>query len=170
MEAFPRYGLFVRGIYRSPLNSPHEGQWVGASMFSLIYTWIDGWENNRQAGDLRRNCSHYNVTVICFVIPFTCYRYHNCKTIVCPSQFHFWVLCWCKRGPKGIMFALVTILCVPAGLIDFLGIVAGHVYLRDELNRIAETESYVAFNLLRPRLNRRPFAGDIFKCIFLNEN
>ena len=71
---------------------------------------------------------------------------------------------------KGIMFALVTILCVPAGLIDFLGIVAGHVYLRDELNRIAERESYVAFNLLRPRLNRRLFACDIFKCIFLNGN
>ena len=26
------------------------------------------------------------------------------------------------------------------------------------------------FNSLRPRLNRRPFADDIFKCIFLNEN
>ena len=26
------------------------------------------------------------------------------------------------------------------------------------------------FNTLRPRLNRRPFADDIFKCIFLNEN
>ena len=25
-------------------------------------------------------------------------------------------------------------------------------------------------NSLRPRLNRRPFAADIFKCIFLNEN
>ena len=44
------------------------------------------------------------------------------------------------------MFALVTFLCVPAGLIDFLGIVAGYVYLRNELNVIAETESYVASN------------------------
>ena len=26
------------------------------------------------------------------------------------------------------------------------------------------------FNSLRPRLNRRPFADDIFKCFFLNEN
>ena len=26
------------------------------------------------------------------------------------------------------------------------------------------------YNSLRPRLNRRPFADDIFKCIFLNEN
>ena len=28
----------------------------------------------------------------------------------------------------------------------------------------------VSINSLRPRLNRRPFADDIFKCIFLNEN
>ena len=27
-----------------------------------------------------------------------------------------------------------------------------------------------SFNSLRPRLNRRPFADDIFKCILLNEN
>ena len=27
-----------------------------------------------------------------------------------------------------------------------------------------------SINSLRPRLNRRPFADDIFKCIFLNEN
>ena len=30
---FPRYGPFVRGIYRSPVNSPHKGQWRGAFMF-----------------------------------------------------------------------------------------------------------------------------------------
>ena len=30
---FPRYWPFVRGIYRSPVNSPHKGQWRGALMF-----------------------------------------------------------------------------------------------------------------------------------------
>ena len=40
---FPRYWPFVRGIHRSPVNSPHNGQWRGALMFSLICTWIDGW-------------------------------------------------------------------------------------------------------------------------------
>ena len=29
---------------------------------------------------------------------------------------------------------------------------------------------HYCINSLRPRLNRRPFADDIFKCIFLNEN
>ena len=30
---FPRYWPFVRGIHRSPVNSPHKGQWRGALMF-----------------------------------------------------------------------------------------------------------------------------------------
>ena len=34
---FPRYWPFVWGIHRSPVNSPHKGQWRGALMFSMIY-------------------------------------------------------------------------------------------------------------------------------------
>ena len=30
---------FVLGIHRSPVNSPHKGQWRGALTFSLIYAW-----------------------------------------------------------------------------------------------------------------------------------
>ena len=51
---FSRYWPFVRGIHRSPVNSPHKGQWGGALMFSLIYAWINGWVNNCEAGDFRR--------------------------------------------------------------------------------------------------------------------
>ena len=40
-EHFPRNWSFVRGIHRSPLNSPHKGQWRGALMFSLICAWIN---------------------------------------------------------------------------------------------------------------------------------
>ena len=36
---FCRYWPFVQGIHRSPVNSPHKGQWCGALMFSLICTW-----------------------------------------------------------------------------------------------------------------------------------
>ena len=54
METFPRYWPFVRGIHRSPVNSPHKGQWRGALIFSLICVWINGWVNNREAGGLRR--------------------------------------------------------------------------------------------------------------------
>ena len=33
---FSRYWTFVWGIHRSPVNSPHKGQWRGALMLSLI--------------------------------------------------------------------------------------------------------------------------------------
>ena len=61
---FPRYCPFVWGIHRSPVNSPHKGQWRGALMFSLICVWINGWGNNCEAGDLRRHYADYDVTVI----------------------------------------------------------------------------------------------------------
>ena len=61
---FPRYWPFVRGIYRSPVNSPHKGQWRRALMFSLICTRINGWVNNGEAGDLRRHRAHYDVIVM----------------------------------------------------------------------------------------------------------
>ena len=37
---FPRYWPFVRGIHRSPVNSPHKGQWRAALMFSSICAWL----------------------------------------------------------------------------------------------------------------------------------
>ena len=61
---FPRYWPFVLGIHRSPVNSPHTGQWRGALMISLIWACINGWVNHRKAGDLRRHRTHYDVTVM----------------------------------------------------------------------------------------------------------
>ena len=61
---FPRYWPFVRGIHRSPVNSSHKGQWRGALMFSLIFARINGWVNNREAGDLRRHQAHCDVIVM----------------------------------------------------------------------------------------------------------
>ena len=62
---FPRNWPFVRGIRRSPVNSPHKGQWHGPLMcFFFICVWINGWVNNREASDLRRYRAHYDVTVM----------------------------------------------------------------------------------------------------------
>ena len=33
-------------------------------MFSMICVWINNWENNREAGDLRRRRAHYDVIVM----------------------------------------------------------------------------------------------------------
>ena len=61
---FPRCWPFVRGIHRSPVNSPHIGQWCGALMFSLICARTSSWVNNRDAGDLIRHRAHYVVIVM----------------------------------------------------------------------------------------------------------
>ena len=61
---FPRYWPFVQGIDRSPVNSPHKGQWRGVLMFTFIWVWINGWVNNREAGDLRRYRAHCDVIVM----------------------------------------------------------------------------------------------------------
>ena len=63
---FPRYWPFLRGILRSPVNSPHKGQWREALMFSLICVRINGWVNTREAGDLRRYRAHCDVTVMSY--------------------------------------------------------------------------------------------------------
>ena len=76
---FPRYWPFVRGIHRSPVNSPHKGQWRGALIYSLICVWKNGWVNNRGAGDLRRYRARCDVTVmihVCFCQGFFFYLSH----------------------------------------------------------------------------------------------
>ena len=56
---------FARGIHWWPVNSAHKGQWRGALMFSSwICSRINGWVNNREAGDLRRHSAHYDVIVM----------------------------------------------------------------------------------------------------------
>ena len=53
---FPRYWPFVRGIRRSPVNSPHKGQWRGALMFSLICARINDWVIIGEAGIETPSC------------------------------------------------------------------------------------------------------------------
>ena len=56
---FARY--FVWRIHR---KIPNKGQRRGALLFSLTIAWINGWVNNRGAGDLRRHRAHYDVIVM----------------------------------------------------------------------------------------------------------
>ena len=79
---FLHYWSFVQGIHWSPVNSPHKGQWCGA----LICTWINGWINNGEAGDLRHHRTHYDVTITCCQIACLIV-YYTC---------HFCVICLCR--------------------------------------------------------------------------
>ena len=74
----PRYWPLVRGIHRSPVNSPHKGQSRGALMFSLICVWINGWVNSGEAGDLRRYRAQYNVTVMIVHVQHIYYLRGSC--------------------------------------------------------------------------------------------
>ena len=48
----------------APMNAPHKGHWHGALMLSVICVWTNGRVNSRDAGVLRHNRAHYDVTVM----------------------------------------------------------------------------------------------------------
>ena len=74
------------GEFTGPrLNSPHRGQWRGALMFSVTCVWINGWVNNREAGDLRRNRAHYDVTVMLTIL-YTLVALRAARYLLCVSR------------------------------------------------------------------------------------
>ena len=86
---FPRHWPFAPVIHRSPVNSPHKGQWRGALMFPLVCAWINSWENNREAGDLRRHGAHYDVISMaqtCLCLAAVCLEWslsgHSCWPVL----------------------------------------------------------------------------------------
>ena len=81
---FPRYWPFVQGFHRSPVNSPHKGQWRRALMFSSLCAWINDWVNNGEAGDLRRHRTPYDVTLM----PYQ--RAVDTKRVFGPWFHHTW--------------------------------------------------------------------------------
>ena len=64
-------------------SSPVPGEFPTQRMFSLICVWINGWVNNREAGDLRRYRAHYDARVM--------KSQHNATTCE-PCASSFWVL------------------------------------------------------------------------------
>ena len=78
METFSALLAICAGNSPVPVNPPHKGQCRGALMFSLIYAWINGWVNNREAGDLRRHRAHYDVIVMkCLKSPQFAWLFNN---------------------------------------------------------------------------------------------
>ena len=85
---FLRCWPLVRGFHWSPVNSSHRDHWCGALLFSLICAWLNGWVNNREAGDLRRHHAHFDVIVI---LMFD-------KCVLCFYLYYYVVqdfACWC---------------------------------------------------------------------------
>ena len=70
---FPRYWPFVRGIHRSPVNSPHKGQWCRALMVLFLFLFFSysvlnkrlskqsrGWWFETPSRPLWRHCNDNN--------------------------------------------------------------------------------------------------------------
>ena len=85
---FPRNWPLVRGIHRSPVNSPHKGQWRGALMFSLICAWIKGWVNDGEVGDLRLYRAHYDVIVMNNILLMSIWLFNTCVDGYYNKQFY----------------------------------------------------------------------------------
>ena len=51
-------------VHLFPVNSPHIDHWRRALTFSLICAPINGWVNNREAGDLTCHHAHYDVIIM----------------------------------------------------------------------------------------------------------
>ena len=90
---FPCYWPFVQGIHRSPVNSPHKGQWRGALVVSLIWAWINGWVNNREAVELRRHSRplllHCNVQINAYLAGkyYIDYNYNRWANVLICADF-----------------------------------------------------------------------------------
>ena len=69
--------------------SPHEEQWRGASMFSLICARINGWVNNGEAGDSRRRHAHYDATVMSTKLANTIRRNNFQRDISCYNPIDY---------------------------------------------------------------------------------
>ena len=62
---FPRYWTFVRGIHRSRWMPRTKASDAGLWCFLWCFLhWINDWVNNRQAGDLYRYPTHFDVIVM----------------------------------------------------------------------------------------------------------
>ena len=58
-------------------NSPHKSQWGGGLRWCFLWSapWINGWVDNREAGDLRRHRAHYDAIVMNLCICYTSIEY-----------------------------------------------------------------------------------------------
>ena len=95
---FSRYWPFVWGIHWSLVNSPDKGHWRGTLMVSLICAWINRWVNNREAGDLRHHCTHYDTIVMCNVSIFAIEGPKMQNVIVCLINL---ISIWANIGVAG---------------------------------------------------------------------
>ena len=104
METFSALLALCAGNSPVPVNSPHEGQWRGALMFSLIYVWINygvkqpwGWWFETRRTKLASRPSEYDNSRF-LVSHTTNHRHRKSDILRVPSYTNFrWMplFQWC---------------------------------------------------------------------------
>ena len=120
---------------------PAQRPVCGALMFPLICGWINGWVNNRAAGDLRRHRVHYDITVM---KPRDVTPRDNSF-----SSAHRCDICLCNDIDSGNLSS-----CMGAAWLSILQV----------------REILFWFNSSPPEQNGNHIADDSFRCIFVDEN
>ena len=69
METFSALLAICAGNSPVPGEFPAQRPVMRSFDVILICAWINGWVNNREAGDLRRHRAHYDTIVMSKVIP-----------------------------------------------------------------------------------------------------
>ena len=93
METFSVLLVLCAGYSPVTGEFPSQSQWRGALKFSLICAWTNNWVNNRDAGDLRRHCAHYdaNVMDLCSLVQMYQKGYLNSSlTDINCKQYHIY--------------------------------------------------------------------------------
>ena len=92
MEAFSALLAFCAGNW--PVTSEIPAQGPVTRSFDVLFwsaPWINGWVNNNETGDLRRHCTHYDVTVM-FFLTHVCIIQPRC--VDSPLANTTYVHCW----------------------------------------------------------------------------
>ena len=89
---------------------PHKNQWHGALMFSLIRTWTNSWENNSDAGVVRRYRAHYDVIVMIYYqtyielsLPWTIHKTSTYFQNYCVAVSHIY-----SSSISSVRFTVIT--------------------------------------------------------------
>ena len=111
METFSALLAICAGNLPVSGEFPHKGQWRVALIFSLICVWINGWVNNREAGDLRRYRAHYDVSVMWSAKTPNHVFYDRLLTAMRCNVYYMWM--WQCPGFLKYLFHLATVLVIP---------------------------------------------------------
>ena len=85
METFSALLAICAG--KSPVNSPHKGQWRRSLMFSLICAWINCLVNDRETGDLRRRHAQYDVMLQFIYVTALIFKSGSANTFLSLHEF-----------------------------------------------------------------------------------